>query len=194
MERDWSKTIARLRAHAAGAGPEADTARALLAELEQRHPEAAAAAEQEQEIATREIKVATSWERDLAGAAADYLGCEAYTYKDQRRRGHMLVRGPRAAVELVPGLVERLRPPLGCWSKWTTHAGKTDHSAGNVSCIMSPDGTEGHSARAGRGANRSSCGPSDSGSAAGGTGAMRRGASSGAMDNAASSNSAMDQT
>lgn len=115
-----AKTIARLRAHAAGSGPEATIAAALLKELEAKFPGAAQAADAAaEEIGERRYGLASWHDRELLVCLAAYLGCDALGRKKTRHR-ELWLRGPRSVVEASPAIYKVLRSRLAELHKGTT--------------------------------------------------------------------------
>lgn len=117
---DPSVTMQKLRSLAAGRGAEADTAAAILAELELKYPDAAgrdcalSGAEAEEFVGCRD-----EYEQQLIARLARYLSCEAYRTKNGQsakwRRG-LLIKGPRPFVVVAkayaPRLLDKVREVL----------------------------------------------------------------------------------
>lgn len=103
--RNPSQTIAKLRAHAAGSGPEAQIAKDVLASM------GVAADAPSEEMGYLECQGDGSWHHiQLFANICEYLGVEPMNRKD--RRSIMLAHGPKsmcaAAVELFLSMKKQL--------------------------------------------------------------------------------------
>lgn len=97
-------TIARIRAHAAGKGPEAETAKAILESLGE-------TADISEEIIDVEVKVSGWSETELFANCCFYLDIECLSYKDKRMKGHF-ARGTKSACSAAIAIFEKLKPQL----------------------------------------------------------------------------------
>lgn len=108
-----SQTIAKLRAHAAGSGPEAKIAREVL---EGMGVSADAPAE---DIVYLECQSDNSWHQtQLFAACCDYLGVTALQRKN--RKAIKIAHGPRSMCDAVAALFGRMKTQLAELHRGTT--------------------------------------------------------------------------
>lgn len=114
-----TQTILKLRRLAQGSGHEAETAQAILKELQELHPSASAAADDAEEPEDYHVFNARNWhDRNLLVSLAYYLGCAPLTRRDMP--GKLLFRGPKSLVAAAPAIYKTLAKRLADLHRGTT--------------------------------------------------------------------------